>query len=94
MKSYLKTIQDEAAEANVPLLKAFKQAEIPTSTYYRTVKGDTEIRYETALRVHHAIEKLYLLQQARDYTKGLRADGKPVNRRSIKARVKPRKTGT
>ena len=94
MKSYLKTIQDEAAAANVPLLKAFKQAEIPTSTYYRTVKGDTEIRYETALRVHHAIEKLYLLQQARDYTKRLRADGKPVNRRSIKARVKPRKTGT
>tara|TARA_R110000764_G_scaffold224578_1_gene313793 strand:+ start:46 stop:330 length:285 start_codon:yes stop_codon:yes gene_type:complete len=91
MKSYLKTIQDEAAEANVPLLKAFKQAEIPTSTYYRTVKGDTEIRYETALRVHHAIEKLYLLQQARDYTKGLRADGKHVNRRSVRAKFKPRK---
>tara|TARA_R110002153_G_scaffold57854_1_gene158906 strand:- start:546 stop:830 length:285 start_codon:yes stop_codon:yes gene_type:complete len=91
MKSYLKTIQDEAAAANVPLLKAFKQAEIPTSTYYRTVKGDTEIRYETALRVHHAIEKLYLLQQARDYTKGLRADGKHVNRRSVRAKFKPRK---
>ena len=91
MKSYLKTIQDEAAEANVPLLKAFKQAEIPTSTYYRTVNGDTEIRYETALRVHHAIEKLYLLQQARDYTKGLRADGKHVNRRSVRAKFKPRK---
>ena len=91
MKSYLKTIQDEAAEANVPLLKAFKQAEIPTSTYYRTVKGDTEIRYETALRVHHAIEKLYLLQQARDYTKRLRADGKHVNRRSVRAKFKPRK---
>ena len=91
MKSYLKTIQDEAAEANVPLLKAFKQAEIPTSTYYRTVKGDTEIRYETALRVHHAIEKLYLLQQARDYTQRLRADGKHVNRRSVRAKFKPRK---
>ena len=94
MKSYLKTIQDEAAEANVPLLKAFKQAEIPTSTYYRTVKGDTEIRYETALRVHHAIEKLYLLQQARDYTKRLRADGKHVNRRSVRAKFKPRKASS
>lgn len=91
MKSYLKTIQDEAAEANVPLLKAFKQAEIPTSTYYRTVNGDTEIRYETALRVHHAIERLHLLQQARDYTQRLRADGKHVNRRSVRAKFKPRK---
>jgi predicted transcriptional regulator len=94
MKSYLQTIKDEAAEANVPLLKAFKQAEIQTSTYYRTVNGDSEIRYETALRVHHAIERLYLLQQARDYTKGLRADGKHVNRRSVRAKFKPRKTGS
>ena len=94
MKSYLQTIKDEAAEANVPLLKAFKQAEIKTSTYYRTVNGDSEIRYETALRVHHAIERLYLLQQARDYTKGLRADGKHVNRRSVRAKFKPRKTGS
>jgi len=91
MKSYLKTITRQAAEAKVSLLKSFQHAKIPTSTYYRTVNGTSEIRYETALKVHHAIGELYLLQQARDYTKGLRANGKDVDRRKVKARLKPRK---
>ena len=88
MKSYLQTIQDKAEEANVSLLKAFKWAEIPTSTYYRTINGETEIRYETALKVVHAIEKLHLLQQARDYTEGLRAAGQRVDGRTLKAKFK------
>lgn len=88
MKSYLQTIQDKAEETNVSVLKAFKWAEIPTSTYYRTINGDTEIRYETALKVIHAIEKLYLLQQAREYTEGLRSAGKNVDRREVKRKFK------
>lgn len=88
MKSYLQTIQDKAEEANVSLLKAFKWAEIPTSTYYRTINGETEIRYETALKVVHAIEKLHLLQQARDYTEGLRAAGQRVDGRTLRAKFK------
>jgi predicted transcriptional regulator len=94
MKSYLEFITEQAEESKISLLHAFKQAKFPTSTYYRAVNGDTEIRYETALRVHHAIEGLYLLQQARDYTKGLRANGKHVDRRSVRAKFKPRKTSS
>jgi predicted transcriptional regulator len=90
MKSYLKFITEQADEVNIPLLAAFKEAKIQTSTYYRAINGDTEIRYETALRVHHAIKGLHLLQQAREYTKRLRADGKHVDKRKVKAKLKPR----
>lgn len=90
MKSYLDIIKLNAKKHNVTLLSAFKKADIPTSTYYRTINGETEIRYETALRVVHAIEELYLLQQASEHTERLRKTGKKFNRRSIRAEFKPR----
>ena len=93
MKSYLQIIKEQAAEANVPLLKAFSRANIPTSTYYRTINEETEVRYNTALRVSYAIDQVQAIQQAREDTKRLRADGKHVDRRAIKAKVKPRKIG-
>lgn len=77
----------------MPLLKAFKWAEIPTSTYYRTIRGDTELRHDTAVKVMDAIERLHSLQQARDYTAELRASGQRVNPRTIRAKFKPRGTG-
>lgn len=89
MKSYLATLTDKANEYDVSLLKAFKQASIPTSTYYRA-QSSGQIRYETALRVFNAIEKLHVLQQAREHTQRLRASGANVNRRSVRAKFKPR----
>jgi len=74
----------------VPLLSAFKKADIPTSTYYRTIQEKTELRFDTAQRVMKAIEELYALQQARDYTKELRSSNQRVNLRSIRAKFKPR----
>lgn len=94
MKSYLQLIQDRAEACNVPLLRAFKSAEIPTSTYYRTINGATELRHETATKVMESIEKLYALQQAREHTARLREAGESVNRRSIRAKFKPRSTGS
>jgi predicted transcriptional regulator len=93
MKSYINTLKDRADECGVSLLKAFKSADIPTSTYYRTVNGDTELRYETAAKVMESIEKLYSLQQARAHTEELRRTGIPFNRRTIRAQFKPRSTG-
>lgn len=92
MKSYLTILKDRAEECGISLLKAFKEAEIPTSTYYRTINGDTELRHETAARVMQAIEKLYSLQQARAHTKELRKSGISFNLRSIRAKFKPRST--
>ena len=94
MKSYLKHIEDTAAGHDVSLLKAFKEADIPTSTYYRTIKGETELRYDTAVKVINAIERLHAIQQACEYTKGLRASGKDVDRRSVRAKFKPRVIGS
>ena len=91
MKSYLETITEQAKTANVSLLKAFTRANIPRSTYYRTIKKDTELRFYTALRISHAIEQVRQIQNAVKNTKELRANGGNVERRSIKAKVKSRK---
>ena len=90
MKSYLNYLQDRAEEIDVSLLKCFKRAEIPTSTYYRTVNGNTELRYDTAVKVVNVIEELNSIQKASEHTKGLREANKPVDRSSIRVRFKPR----
>lgn len=93
MKSYLIILTEQAQQKGLTLLQAFKGADIPTSTYYRAVNGVTELRHETAVKVMNSIEKLHSLQQARNYTNSLRADGKTVNRRTIRAKFKPRSVG-
>ena len=55
MKPYFSQLQVLATELNVPLLDAFARAEVPTSTYYRSVNGTTEMRYDTACRIYKAI---------------------------------------
>lgn len=93
MKSYLQILEEKAGECDVPLLKAFKSADIPTSTYYRTINGKTELRHETAMKVIKAIVKLHALQEAREHTKQLRDAGERVNIGQIRAMFKPRGTG-
>ena len=48
------------------------------------------MRYETALKVHHVIERLHLLQQTRDDPKRLRGHGTDANRRKVFSKFKPR----
>jgi len=93
MKSYLEILEDTAAEYDIPLLRAFKSADIPTSTFYRTINGDTELRHDTARRVMKSLEKLHALQAAREHTKQLRESGERVDIRKIRAQFKPRSTG-
>jgi len=57
MKSYLDTIIEHAASRNVELKEAFRVADIPTSTYYRTINNATELRYETALKIFKAVDE-------------------------------------
>ena len=57
MKSYLDTITEYAASRNVELKEAFRVADIPTSTYYRTINNATELRYETALKIFKAVDE-------------------------------------
>lgn len=94
MKSYLELLQEKSEESGITLLQAFKSADIPTSTYYRTIHGTTELRHETAAKAMKALEKLHALQQAREYTQQLRESGQRVDIREIRARFKPRSTGS
>jgi predicted transcriptional regulator len=93
MKSYIDILKHRAEECGIRLLKAFKYCDIPTSTYYRTINGDTELRYETAVKVMNSIEKLYAFQQASAHTEELRRAGISPNRSTIRAQFKPRITG-
>jgi predicted transcriptional regulator len=92
MKSYLDILTERSEATKVSLLKAFKSSGVPTSTYYRTINGNTELRYETAKKVVKAIEKLYALEQARGDTRELRESGNRIDRRKIRAKHKPRST--
>jgi len=92
MKSYLELLEEMSAETGISLLKAFKAASVPTSTYYRTINGVTELRYETARKAMKELEKLHALQQAREYTRELRDSGGTVDTRKVRARFKPRST--
>jgi predicted transcriptional regulator len=94
MKSYLELLEELSAETGIELLKAFKAASIPTSTFYRTINGVTELRYETARKAMRELEKLHALQQAREHTRELRESGRPIDTRTIRAEFKPRSTGT
>lgn len=92
MKSYLQLLKEKSEESGITLLQAFKSADIPTSTYYRTIQGVTELRHETAAKAMKALEKLHALQQAREYTEQLRESGVRVNIGSVRARFNPRNT--
>lgn len=94
MKSYLQIIEEEAERCGITLLKAFKAADIPTSTYYRTINGATELRHETATKVMKAIAKVHALQQARQHTEELRASGGKPNIGTLRAKFKPRVSGS
>jgi|TARA_R110000751_G_scaffold71685_3_gene145513 predicted transcriptional regulator len=58
MKSYWQSIQDMHKGLNIPLHVIFVKSGIPTSTYYRTLNGTTELRYETARKIYRTMELL------------------------------------
>lgn len=46
---------EKAQSMDIDLLTAFKQAGVPTSTFYRTINGTTELRYDTAIKIFKAM---------------------------------------
>jgi len=69
MQTYLDTIRSEAKKKKVDLASAFIEADIPTSTFYRTINGTTELRYDTAIRVLNAIDRLFIKDRAAFHAK-------------------------
>ena len=55
MQTYMKQLLERAQSMDIDLLTAFKQAGVPTSTFYRTINGTTELRYDTAYKIYKAM---------------------------------------
>ena len=91
MQTYLDTVKDQAKLKGVDLLLAFKVAGLPTSTYYRTINGKTEMRFETACSVLAAIDEQHRRDAAAKRAKQLRDSGQAINRSSARKGLKPRK---
>jgi len=51
LKNYLDQLQEQANKADESLLDMFRKAGVPTSTYYRSIKGQTQLTYDTAIKV-------------------------------------------
>ena len=56
MKSYTDVLKELSEQNNINLKKAFVEAGIPTSTFYRAMYGQ-DIRYVTAKQVYDCIRK-------------------------------------
>jgi len=63
MLSYMEQLIKASSECNVSILTAFRLANVPTSTYYRTIAGG-DLRLSTAEKVMNAI-RFYALQQTK-----------------------------
>jgi len=62
MLSYMTILENKSADKKVNLKEAFLSAGVRDSTYYRAKMGK-DLRYHTALKVQHQIEKLSALQK-------------------------------
>lgn len=58
LQTYPQQLQQLAEQSGIELKDAFHRAGIPTSTYYRSVKGQRQMTYEVAQKVAHAITQL------------------------------------
>jgi len=93
MESYLHTLTKLCDQTGIDMLVAFKQAGIPTSTFYRTKLGSGDLRFETARKIHDAICYLHSLQDLREYSKKLQQLGIRINPRTIRATFKSGRIG-
>ena len=66
MITYFDQLNQAAAPTGMKLVEFFKQASVPTSTYYRAVKGQ-DLRLSTAIKVEDAINAYALHKAQSEY---------------------------
>lgn len=54
--NYFEQLKAMSSELEIPLKNIFHRAGVPSSTYYRTLKGDTQLSYDTSLKIANMIE--------------------------------------
>jgi len=92
MKSYMEQLQNISQELGIELLDGFRCAGIPTSTYYRSVNGTTDLRYDTAFKISEALDEEYKKKLKNLAAKELRANDFHANRSKTREKIKPTKT--
>lgn len=66
MDSYFEHLKSLSEQRDIDLRTAFVLAGVPTSTFYRAQKRN-DMRFETALKVLDAIERIYASQKASEH---------------------------
>jgi len=66
MKSYYEQLNTLCNQRHINLRTAFVAADIPTSTFYRA-KQRNDMRFDTAVKVLDAINRIYALKTASDH---------------------------
>ena len=84
MKSYLKTITEHAASQKIELKELFRVADLPTSTYYRTINGTSELRYETAKKLYDAVEEYVKRRKYKERIERMSRNNEHIDRRIIR----------
>ena len=84
MKSYLETIKDHAASRNLELKELFRVADLPTSTYYRTINETSELRYETAKKLYDAVDEHVKRRKYKERLERLAQNNEHIDRRIIR----------
>lgn len=74
LESYLEVLTRKSEELDVSLADAFKWKDISNTTLWRTLKGKTELRFETARQVNHALYELHALRKHREELKKSRQE--------------------
>jgi fido (protein-threonine AMPylation protein) len=61
LEAYIDTLENKADAYNIHLKAAFDWKDISTSTYYRAVNRQVDLKYATARQVNDALEELKAL---------------------------------
>jgi predicted transcriptional regulator len=81
MKSYLETIINKTESKGIKLKDAFTFVNIADSTYYRTINGVTELRYETAKKIFDGIDEKIKRDKHVERTKRMREADQKIDKR-------------
>ena len=84
MKSYLETITEHAASRNLELKELFRVADLPTSTYYRTINGTSELRYDTAKKLYDAVDEHVKRRKYKERLERMAKNNEHIDRRIIR----------
>lgn len=84
MKSYLDTITEHAASRNITLKELFRVADLPTSTYYRTINKTSELRYDTAKKLYDAVDEKVRRDKYKERIERMAKNNEHIDRRIVR----------